>query len=331
MTSATRDTEARRPADPVPRFSVIVPLVRHLGHGPEAVSSWVRQRYPADRFEIRAMSDGADPILDDRIRRRLRPRDRLLHHPSSDERELHDAGARQAAGDCLVFTESHCVAEPDFLSEMAAYLADGRHAGACCRTVGSHRNAVGRAVREDFEHDFRVWTRPDDHRKVIIHGFTIRRDAYLAVGGYEPPFGNFMDSLLAAKLAARGHRLGYAERARVTHHYSTRLADTVRQFATYVGGECAYRLRQDKDDCDRQFGPMPEWSEVEHARSADHRRLLQALAQQVPRALWTLDRPLLAAVARGLWRGMFRQRGRPRWPSAWPGCAATSSVRSRPG
>jgi len=288
---------------PVLSFSVLVPMVGHLDHGLEAVSSWVHQRYPADRFEILVLSSGAESSLEDRIRRRLRRGDRLLRHPSADARELHDAGARLARGDCLVLTEFHCVADPGFLPEMAAFLADGRYAGACCRTVGSHFNAVGATVRWDFEQAFAGWTRDDDHRKVIIHGFTIRRDVYLAVGGYEPPFGNFMDSLLAAKLAAHGHRLGYAERARVTHHYAPSLADTVEQFASYALGECSYRLRDHQDDWDRRFGAMPEWGEGLDALSGDRRPILQALWRQVPRALRTFDLSLFAAVGRGLWQG----------------------------
>jgi hypothetical protein len=111
-----------------------------------------------------------------------------------------------------------------------------------------------------------------------------------------------MDSLLAAKLEARGHRLGYAERARVVHHYSDHLADTIEQFATYAIGECSHRLRSDKEQCDRQFGLMSEWNEVLHERSGDFRRILTSLAGQCGRAVLSRDWPLFRAATHALRR-----------------------------
>ena len=295
------DLAAPAVGEVLPTVSILVPLIRHMGHAVEAVASWRAQRYPGERIELLVMSGGSDGTLEARLRGQLGPADRLIEHLSRDERELFDAGARQARGELLVFSESHCVAEPDFLIEMCRFLAGSGLAGACCQTVGSYTNAVGRIVCRDFEDDFRIWTRPEDRRKVIIHGFAIYRRIYLEVGGFEPPFGNFQDAALAARLAHRGHRLGHAARARVRHHYARSLSDTVQQFRSYASGECVHRLERGEAYCDREFGPVSEWGEL-GAQPRDLRRILSTLLGEVRRrGVARFDLSLARTTLRALW------------------------------
>jgi hypothetical protein len=119
------------------------------------------------------------------------------------------------------------------------------------------------------------------------------------VGGFEPPFGNFQDNLLAAKLKDQGHALGYAERACVRHHYARRLHDTVEQNERYALGECSYRLRHAQAECDRRFGVAAEWRDFLLNAPADRQRICRTLTRQWwRRGFWRLDLPLLRAMLR---------------------------------
>jgi hypothetical protein len=107
-----------------PDVSVILPLPDHRGWAERAIESWLEeQTLPADRFELIVVSDGADPDLEVRVERRLRSRDRLLRRPGAHEIVLYDVGARAARAPMLLFTEPHCVAEPECLEELVGYLA----------------------------------------------------------------------------------------------------------------------------------------------------------------------------------------------------------------
>ncbi len=48
--------------------------------------------------------------------------DRLLQFPDATRTELYDRSAGAACGEFIVFTESHCLAEPTFLRAMDQVL-----------------------------------------------------------------------------------------------------------------------------------------------------------------------------------------------------------------
>src|SRR5690349_22188364 len=198
-----------------PELSVVLTLIDHDGHAAECVESWARgQDLPRERYEVIAVSNGADPPVDRLVESLLGPGDRLLRVSGSQELELHDQGARAAAGRWLLFTEAHTVAEPGCLSSLLAYLSENeaRYSGACIRSLGTgSANAVARCEQRWYADGFREWSREGDWRKVTIRGFAIRRDVYLDAGGFQHRFECFAETAFAATLAEGGHRLGYAE------------------------------------------------------------------------------------------------------------------------
>jgi len=253
------DTRLQPPAMTVTRpvVSIVIPLIHHMGLALESVTCWTQQReYPRECLEILVVSDGSEPALDRRLQAVLGPKDRVLRHDSVWERERWDYGARQARGQLLVFTEPHVLAEPDFLHEMVTYLQSTKHAGACCHTVGRYDNAIGRQANEEFVKSFRVWTTaPGNAGKVLIHGFTIDRRAYLAVGGYLHQYQGFADAPLAMRLEQHGYSLGYATRAHVCHVIFNRLSEHMARVRDYTVGQLAYRRDHPDEECGPEFGP----------------------------------------------------------------------------
>jgi hypothetical protein len=128
----------RRPLDE-PEVSVILPMPDHRGYAERAVTSWTEgQTFARDRYEVIVASDGADAALDERVEPLLGPADRAIREDGATEIELYDKAARAARGRLLVFTEPHCIAEPDFIEEMVAHLArtgEPKHADAPWRSA----------------------------------------------------------------------------------------------------------------------------------------------------------------------------------------------------
>src|SRR5262249_19569437 len=141
--------------------------------------------------------------------------------------ELYELAAREARGEFLILTESHCIPEPDFLEAMDRFLASSSWDGACCRSIPICPNALARMDHVTFEEGYQIFREEGDWRKVNVHGFAIRRQTYLDVGGMPGQYDKFAEMILAAALRDRGCRLGYAEAAAVRHLYRGDLRDVL--------------------------------------------------------------------------------------------------------
>jgi hypothetical protein len=242
-------------------LSVVLTLVDHDGHAAECVESWVRgQDLPRDRYEVIVVASGREQDVEKQVEPLLAPGDRLLRLSASEELELHDHGARAAQGRWLVFTEAHTVAVPGCLSSLLTHLSanDSRQAGACMRTLSDGSdNPVAQCERRWYADGFEQWSREGDWRKVTIRGFALRRDVYLDVGGFEHRFGCFAETAMAATLAERGHRLGYAPAAAFKHYDATDIRPLLRYVREYREWEVIYRATRPREYCERYFGVLP--------------------------------------------------------------------------
>jgi predicted dehydrogenase len=295
-----RPTSAREPSLPAtpvggPDVSVILVLPDHRGYADRAVASWLEeQTLPGDRFELVVVSDGAEPALEARVEQALRPGDRLLRQPGAHEIVLYDIGARAARAPMVLFTEPHCIAEPECLEELVGYLARTRYDGACLRSVGIAFNEPARLEERYFDKGFRECAREGHWCKAILRGFAVRRDAYLAVGGFEGEWGRFSEFAIAIALHRRGHRLGYATGACVRHAYTATLRELVPPVADFAEGECAYRAARGDAALEGYIEPGPVWRRRQETD---------------PRVARTLARAALRVLARP---GTWRWRGAPR-------------------
>jgi predicted dehydrogenase len=289
-----------------PDVSVILVLPDHRGWAERAVASWLEdQTLPAHHFELIVVSDGAEPDLEARVERRLRSQDRLLRRPGAHEIVLYDVGARAARAPVLLFTEPHCVAEPECLEELVGYLARTRYDGACLRSVGIASNESARLEERYFDEGFRECSREGHWCKAILRGFAVRRDAYVAAGGFAGEWGRFSEFALAIALHRRGHRLGYAAGACVRHVYTSTLRDIMPPVIDFAEGECRFRAALGDTALEGYIAPGPVW-----------RRRYE------PRASRALARAAVRVLARP---GTWRWRGA---PLAVAGAARRRATRS---
>ena len=258
--------------------SVIMPLPDSRGHAIESVQAWAqRQRFRRDRYEVILISDGTDPALEAQAASMLQPHDRLLIGPAGSEYRLYEIGARAAQGRWLVFTESHCAADPDCLAELVRYLARSGLDGAACHSIGTGTGYLARMETRAYEQVSSIRLDPTHFSKVFLRGTAVSREAFRAVGGLQWRYSLFCEPLLAASLHAAGFRLGYAPAARVNHFNTTTYAELRESVQNYVGGECRYRLDHPSGERDRYFGTPAWWT--------DRSRLDVRLARQIWRSL----------------------------------------------
>ena len=238
-----------------PLISVIVPFDDSRGK-PKHLAGWTReQTLDGALYEVIALTDGRlGTEMDESIREHLRPQDRHLQLEKSATRfAMYAAGAEAARGSILFITEDHCVAEPGCLAVVKHHFETTTDSGVTVKW--GHINNTDVAYMEELVNhiDARQWSRPDHWNKVRIRGFGIRKEAYRDVGGFEWKYQGFSEALLAAKLHAQGHRVGYAGDAGVLHINTESMYELQESAWSYSWAECEYCQENENTFCEQYF------------------------------------------------------------------------------
>jgi hypothetical protein len=267
----------------IPRFSVIIPLEFHRGQGEECLRGWTQwQDFRRAGFEIVLAIPPSLPKSEvASMRAMLGPHDQAIDLPHEHDIALCAAAAKQARGEFLFFTESHCHPEPDVLTQ--AELAFQEHpewAGFSCESVPITHNLLSQVEAALYGRDIRA-AMQHPWRKVLDQCFVVRRDAYLATGGFDPETGHFGEWLLSARFQQRGMKLGYWPRARVRHFYIGELPEWREFTEDFAEGEMRFMTKATSDPAADLFDEAPVWS----ARFALDRRRARCMAKMLFRDL----------------------------------------------
>jgi hypothetical protein len=186
---------------------------------------------------------------------------RLEYSQQSHDIGLCAVGAAVARGKFLFFTESHCWPEANVLE--LCWQAFGAHAdwaAMSCSSVRVCHNRLSVAEADMYDADIAYGMNVHPWRKVLDQCFVTDREAYQACGGLEPELGHYAEWVLAARYAARGHRIGYLPEARVHHYYVGEIGELKTFTLDFVAGEIAYFKRGARGPGDELLEVPPEWS-----------------------------------------------------------------------
>lgn len=265
-----------------PIVSIIVAMEDHRGMGLDMARSWVeKQRCNPNDYEIIVIIDKTTQDLEVPLTKILRPQDLLINQSASSEMEQYDIGARHAKGQFFFFTEPHCIAEPEAVKEILHYIATHTDDGFCVRSTPICPNQIGKMESHMYDDGFLEWSKPDSWIKVIIRGFGIRRDVYLASGGFDYYYSRFSEWLLAAILKSQGYQFGYAPGVGVSHLYADNFQLLDLFIKEFTDGESLFRLEKPGKFCDRFFGSPPEWNEARSLNRPLARIILANLGQLI--------------------------------------------------
>ena len=196
------------------RVTIIIPHYNDLIGLDVCLSALARQIFPAAETEI-IVADNGSPQGREAVAGVVDGRARLISVTERGAGPARNGGAAAAHGEILAFIDSDCRAEPGWLAEGIAALADYDIVG------GSVEVLVGDPERmtpvEAFE---RVFAFNMEH--YLTHkGFVgsgnlfCRREVFEAVGGFGSGVSEDVD--WSHRAAAKHFRIGYAHKATVGH------------------------------------------------------------------------------------------------------------------
>jgi len=206
------------------RASIIIPAYNAAATLEECLEACARQSSPA--AEVIVVDDGssdATPAIAERLGARC------IRQHNRGPAAARNAGAQAAIGDVLVFTDSDCVPEADWLERLLAGFTDETIAGVGgSYGIRNDSSLLARIIHEEIvlRHQ-RFRDRVD-----FLGSFNVayRRDAFEAAGGFDESFARASgeDNDLAYRLHDNGGTLRFIADARVAHYHPTRLLPYLR-------------------------------------------------------------------------------------------------------
>jgi hypothetical protein len=267
-------------------IAVVLPLSHDHGFGEACLDGWNAQSHPRRRIQLVAVVEAEHAgALAARLRPRLREWDLWLQIDDDNDAVQFDHGARAAEAPLLLLSEAHCVPLPDAAAAAVEALAGGAAAAFSLRSSYLPTTALGRRQVE-LEADWYRSLGAGHWRGVSLRGFALRRDLFVALGGFQAQHEHFCEMALSAALHLGGHRIVQSDDVLVRHGNAPTTAELGIALRSCGRGQWRWRGEMDREAsglANELLGP-PTWSG----------RIAGALARHE----WASGWP--GAVARGL-------------------------------
>ena len=218
------------------KVSVIIPTLNAERWITQQLNMLLSQTVEAEIIVVDSGSwDGTPGLV-----RRFAPRVRLLEIPPKDfdHGGTRDYALRQSAGDFVCFlTQDALPTDERCLEKLLAAFSSLDIAAAYGRQIARPDAPEYEKLTRQFNYPDqpRIWREADIPRYGVKAYFfsdacaAYRRDAYLAVGGFDAPIITNEDMMMAGKLLHAGYALAYAPEASVYHSHRYTLREEYRR------------------------------------------------------------------------------------------------------
>lgn len=273
---------------------MIVPTRDRPNELAACVESFAALRYPSDRWELIVVNDGGRPCAAVAANPHGLPL-RVLDRPHGGPAAARNAGAQEAVGDYLAFTDDDCVVEPDWLSAFARGFTEAQAGALGGGTLLPEPAWLGMRASQFVVDVVTAHQRDATGNPLLIvsNNAAYRRSVFESVGGFDErfPMAAAEDMEMGRRLARLGYRQQSWPAARVCHCHRLTSWGHVRQQFRY--GRGGYHLRR--------------------MESSSERGLDRGFYSSMARALWCSSLPrgsgVLIAAAQVAYRaGVLRER-----------------------
>ncbi len=154
----------------------------------------------------------------------------VLSQPNRGPAAARNLGARHARAPILVFLDADCTPTPGWLDQLLAPLADPEIAAVKAAYLTHQSSWTARLAQIEFGERYDLLRRAERIDMVDSFSMAIRKAVFDAVLGFDEsfPVADNEDVDLSYRLVARGHRLAFADKARVYHRHPATLSAYIR-------------------------------------------------------------------------------------------------------
>lgn len=216
-----------------PYCSIIIPTRNRPNQLAACLAALAQLDYPGDRYEVIVVDDGSEPPV-------VAPGARVIRQPQAGPGAARNAGAREARGDLLVFTDDDCAPAPDWLRQGAAQLAatPGHLIGGRIRNaLIANPYAEASQMLVSYLYDY-YNSGARGPSFFTSNNMAVARDLFLAIGGFDAalPRAAAEDRELCDRWLHFDHGLTYAPDMVVFHFHELTRRSFWRQHFNYGRG-----------------------------------------------------------------------------------------------
>jgi GT2 family glycosyltransferase len=223
-------------------FSIIVATYNRPGQLTVCLAALSHLDYPRESFEVIVVDDGSDTPLDEVVAPFRATMDvTLLRQPNSGPAAARNAGAAEARGRFLAFTDDDCAPARDWLRALEARLTAARDplivGGRVVNVLTDNVFATASQLIVDVGCAYHNGD-AERARFCTANNFAVSTKQFRSIGGFDENFkiAASEDRDFCGRWLHRGYRIAYASDALVDHAHELTWRSFLRQHFTYGRG-----------------------------------------------------------------------------------------------
>ena len=206
----------------LPRVSVVIPAYNAQDTIAGAIKAVLAQSYQGE-CELIVVDDGSKDGTAQEIR--AYPQAYYIRQDNAGPASARNRGAAMAQGEILLFTDSDCCPEPQWIEKMVAgFFPDGIGVVSGSYDIANPQSPLARAIHGEilFRHHRLM---PDSPRAFGSYNFAIRRNVFDKVGGFNTNYryASGEDNDLSYKVLSAGYEIRFRKDALVAHVHQSDL------------------------------------------------------------------------------------------------------------
>lgn len=209
--------------------SVVIPAYNAQKTIAGCLDSLMNQDYPGD-YEVIVVDDGSADSTPDIVSRYERAR--LIKQANAGPAAARNKGAMDARGEIILFTDSDCVPEGNWITEMMSPFKDDKDiVGVKGRYKTKQEEVTARFVQFEYEDKY-LYMQKDRYIDFIdTYSAGFKRDIFLEMHGYDTefPVACAEDVELSFRLSKKGYKMIFNPDAVVYHIHPYRLKDYLKK------------------------------------------------------------------------------------------------------
>ncbi|MCF6147618.1 MAG: glycosyltransferase [Candidatus Kuenenia sp.] len=196
--------------------SVIVPAYNAEKTIGQCLQALKQQNYPSDSYEVILVNDGSKDATGEIAQGYDIT---YLWQENQGPATARNKGAKEAKGEIILFTDSDCVPDSNWIREMVAPFSDQNVMAVKGAYKNKQKSIVARFAQLEFEERFEMLKKAESIDMVDTYSAGFRKDIFLQLDGFDTsfPVANNEDTELSYRMSKMGYKMVFNPNAIVFH------------------------------------------------------------------------------------------------------------------